>query len=253
MSFDEPVRSTGAVTVAFVAALGMECVSLRRQAGAAAWLVAQSGPGAERAGAAATRAVAAGARLLVSWGLAGSLDARVAPGTLVVPRRVVAQRAEPLAVDAAWHERAAALADEFELHAGDLLTTPAPLSSSAAKRAAAAATGAVAVDMESAAIAAAAAQARVPFIALRVVVDGLDDALPPNAERWIDERGERRLDTTLRAVASPRQWRALLTLAKRYRVASAALDRLARALATRPVLLKSGTDLFSENRSVPGS
>ena len=236
MSFDEPVRSVGAATVAFVAALGIECASLRRQARAAAWLVTQSGPGAERASAAAARTIDAGARLVISWGLAGSLDAGLRPGTLVVPRRVLSQGAGPLPVDAAWHARVAALADAFALHDGDLLTAPAALESPAAKRAAAAATHAVAVDMESAAIAAAAARARVPFIALRVVVDGLEDSLPPHAERWIDERGERRMATTLRAVVSPRQWRALLTLAKRYRVASGVLDRLAQALAARRVL-----------------
>jgi adenosylhomocysteine nucleosidase len=228
----------------------MECASLRRQAQAGAWLVVQSGPGAERAAAAAARAVEAGARLLVSWGLAGSLDERLEPGTLVAPRRVVAERAPPLTVDAGWHARVAGLADEFSLNAGDLLTVSAALESPAAKRAAAAA-GAVAVDMESAAIAAVAAGARVPFIALRVVVDGLADSLPPGAERWIDDRGERRMAPTLRAVASPRQWRSLLTLAKRYRVASGVLDRLAHALAARRLLTAPG-DGFSlpENRSL---
>ena len=68
---------------------------------------------------------------------------------------------------------------------------------------------------------------------LRVVVDGLEDALPPNAESWIDEQGRRRASAVLRAVVDPRQWRALLILAKRYRVASGVLDRLARALAAR--------------------
>ncbi len=113
---------------------------------------------------------------------------------------------------------------------------PAALESPAAKRAAAAATHAVAVDMESTAVAAAAARARVPFVALRVVVDGLDDALPPGAETWIDEHGNRRMTAALRAAVDVRQWRSLLTLAKRYRVASGVLDRLARALAAPHLL-----------------
>ena len=253
MSFDEPVRSVGVAPVAFVAALGIECASLRRQARAGTWVVSQSGPGTERASAAAARTIDAGARLVISWGLAGSLDAGLSPGTLVVPRRVLSPGAAPLTVDAAWHARVAALADEFVLHDGDLLTVPAALESPAAKRTAAAATRAAAVDMESAGIAAVAARARVPFIALRVVVDGLEDSLPPNAERWIDERGERRMSTTLRAVASPRQWRALLTLAKRYRVASAVLERLAQALAERRVLESGDRSIFAENKSVPVS
>jgi len=234
MSFDEPVRPDGAFTIGFIAALAIECASLRRhRSRAAPWLVVQSGPGAARAADGARRAIDSGAGLLVSWGLAGGLDAAVAPGTVLLPRRVVEQGAEPLLADAAWHARLSALAGDLDLEQGDLLTVPAALESPAAKRAAAAATQAVAVDMESAAVAAIAARARVPFVALRVVVDGLDDALPPGAEGWIDARGNRRVTAALRAAVDARQWRALLTLAKRYRVASLALDRLARALATR--------------------
>jgi adenosylhomocysteine nucleosidase len=238
MSFDEPARSSGAPKIGFVAALDVECASLRDQAPrAGSWLVVQSGPGAARAAAAAARAIDAGAGVLVSWGLAGGLDANVVPGTVVVPRRVLQHGAEPLAVDAVWHSRVAVLADEFPLEHGDLLTAPAALESPAAKRAAAAATGAVAVDMESAAIAATAARAGVPFVALRVVVDGVADALPQGAEQWIDERGFRRFTPTLRAVVTLRQWRPLLTLAKRYRTASTVLDRLAQALARRRLLI----------------
>src|SRR5688500_1471093 len=158
MSFDEPARSGGAPKIGFVAALDAECASLRKQAPrAGSWLVLQSGPGAARAAAAAARAIDGGAHLLVSWGLAGSLDAKLVPGTVVAPRRVLQQGAEPLTVDAVWHSRLTALADEFTLEHGDLLTAPAALESREAKRAAAMATRAVAVDMESAAIAGAAA------------------------------------------------------------------------------------------------
>lgn len=235
MSFDAPARSGKAIEIpkiGFVAALDVECASLRRQSTrAGTWLVVQSGPGPARAAAAAARAVEAGASVLVSWGLAGGLDLRLAPGTVVAPRRVLAQGAEPVAVDAGCHAAIAAVAGDVALELGDLLSVPSPLESPAAKSAAAAATGAVAVDMESAAIAAAAARARVPFVALRVVVDAADDALPPGVDRWIDERGHRRLVATLRAVVDLRQWRPLLELARRYRVASAVLERLALMLA----------------------
>jgi adenosylhomocysteine nucleosidase len=153
---------------------------------------------------------------------------------------VLADGQSPLAVDAAWHSRLAELARGLALDAGDLLSVAEPLESPAAKREAAKAVNAVAVDMESAGIAAVAARARVPFVALRVVVDGLDDALPPGAERWIDEQGRRRASAVLRAFVDARQWRALLTLARRYRVASGVLDRLASALAARQILGAGG-------------
>jgi adenosylhomocysteine nucleosidase len=247
MSFEKPVLADGGFTIGFVAALGIECTSLRRHLPAAAiWLVAQSGPGAARAGEAARRAAESGAGLLVSWGLAGGLGAAIAPGTVVLPRRVVAQDAEPLPVDAGWHARLAALQD-VTLDCGDLLTVPAALESPAAKHAAAAASGAVAVDMESAAIGSAAARAHVPFVAVRVVIDGCDDALPAGAERWIDESGNRRMTPAMRASLDPRQWRALLTLTKRYRVASRVLDRLARALAAPSLLGAPRAELRAGN------
>jgi adenosylhomocysteine nucleosidase len=235
MSFDEHARSGGAVQLGFVAALGVECASLLARAPRpGTWLVVQSGPGAQRAASAAARAIAGGAGALVSWGLAGGLHARLAPGTVVAPRRVLEQGGAAWPSDAAWRSRLAGAAEGLVFDYGDLLSVPAALESPAQKRAAAVATGAVAVDMESAAIAAVAARARVPFVALRVIVDAVDDALPPGAEHWIDEHGNRRAAAALRAAASFRQWRPLLTLAKRYRVASAALDRLAQALARLP-------------------
>ncbi|HET7609839.1 MAG TPA: purine phosphorylase [Gammaproteobacteria bacterium] len=244
MSFDEPVHRDGAFTIGFIAALALECTSLRRHSPRTErWLVVQSGPGAARAAAAASRAIEAGAQLLVSWGLAGGLGVGVAPGTVIAPRRVLAQGAEPLSVDPAWHSRLALLAADLGVHRGDLLTVAEPLESPAAKRAAAAATNAVAVDMESAGIAAAAAHARLPFVALRVVVDAVDDALPRGAADWVDEQGHRRKSAVLRAVVDARGWGALLTLARRYRVASGVLNRLAGALAAQPMLGAGGAAL----------
>jgi|GEM_PF-2536718 len=244
MSFDEPVRPDGAFTIGFIAALARECTSLRRQLPRAGrWHVVQSGPGAARAAAAASRAIDAGAGLLVSWGLAGSLSAGVAPGTVIAPRRILAEGEAPLAVDAAWHSRLAALADELAVDCGDLLTVAEPLESPAAKRAAAAASNAVAVDMESAGIAAAAARGRVPFVVLRVVVDGIDDALPAGAQDWLDEQGRTRAAAVLRAVVDVRQWRTLMNLGARYRVASGVLERLAHALAAPRMLGAGGVAL----------
>lgn len=234
MSYDQLARPGEAFKIAFVAALALECSSLRRQLPRApSWLVVQSGPGAARAARAAAQAIDGGARVLVSWGLAGGLSAALAPGAAVLPRRILSPSGESWNADAVWHSRVAALAVELGLECGDLLSVPAALESPAAKRSAAASTGAVAVDMESAAVAAAAARAGVPFLVLRVVVDGRDDALPAHSEQWIDEHGRTRFKAAVSAAANVRQWRVLLTLARRYRAASLALDRLARALAAR--------------------
>ena len=81
--------------------------------------------------------------------------------------------------------------------------------------------------MESAAIAAVAARAGARFVALRVVVDAAGDELPADIERWIDERGERRIGAALSAALNPKQWRGLWMLAQRYRAARRTLVRLA--------------------------
>jgi hypothetical protein len=87
--------------------------------------------------------------------------------------------------------------------------------------------GAAAADMESAAIAAVAARAGARFVALRVVVDAAGDELPADIERWVDERGERRIAAALSAALHPAHWRGLWMLAQRYRAARQTLARLA--------------------------
>lgn len=218
--------------IAIVAALEAECDSLHRAvARGAPWLVVQSGPGEARAAAAAERALAAGVAGFISWGLAGALDSGLAPGAIVVPRRVLRERGAPLAVTPEWQERLAACARAFVVSTGDVLTVQHALQSPRDKQAAGAATGAVAVDMESAAIAAVAARAGLPFAVARVIVDGAADALPSDAEQWVDERGARRLTPVLRAVMTPSQWPVLATLGRRFAVARRSLERFADALA----------------------
>lgn len=225
--------------VAIIVALSVEQASLRRlvRAGAGEVSVTQSGPGPARAADNARAALAGGAGALVSWGLAGGVDPRLGPGTVVVPRRVRAENGDAYAADVEWRAVIdGALRGELRVSDGDLLSVAEPLVTPAAKSAAAA-LGAVAVDMESAAIAAIAARARVPFIALRVVVDTASDVLPPAAVAWVDAGGDRRFAAALAAAFKPLQWRALWTLAQRYRAASRALDRAAALTAASRVLV----------------
>ena len=230
--------SPSAGRVAIIVALSVEQASLRRlvRAGARDLSVTQSGPGAERAAHHASAALAAGATALVSWGLAGGVDPSLGPGTLVVPRRVRAPDGTAYTTDAEWRAViAAALYPELTLCDGDLLCVAEPLATRAAKSAAAA-LGVAAVDMESAAVAAVAARARVPFVALRAVVDTARDVLPPAAVAWVDARGDRRFAAAFAAAMKPLQWRALLVLASRYRAASRALERAAALTAASRVL-----------------
>jgi adenosylhomocysteine nucleosidase len=218
-----------AATFAVIVALGVERAALRARDERDPPLgVIQSGPGPERAASAATAALASGASALLSFGLAGALRLELEPGAVLLPRRVRSAAGTSFDADPKWHAHLAAALREagFAPELDDLLSVPSAITT-VADKAKAAAKGAAAADMESAAIAAAAARAGARFVALRVVVDAAGDELPVDIERWIDERGERRIGAALSAALHPAQWRSLWMLARRYRVARRTLARLA--------------------------
>jgi nucleoside phosphorylase len=216
--------------LAILTALSVERATLprRNHPGIAIW---QSGPGEARAAAAAHAALASGAGALVSWGFVGALTADVACGTVALPRDLVARGGQRLACDRRWQAALAAeLAGNFVVDERPLLGSARVLVTPADKASSARASGAAVVDMESAAIAAAAAAAGARFAAVRVVVDTSADALPAGADRWIDERGNRRFAAALGAALAPRDWPVLWNLGRRYGTARAVLVRLAARL-----------------------
>lgn len=227
-----------------VAALTAEArtlgVSARRGVGFATTqdgiLVAVSGIGGTAAAAAARRLADAGATSLVSWGLAGGLDPALAAGTICLPTLVIAADGSRLATDHHWRELlAAAIAARRGVVGGSLLTSPRSIDDVAGKAAAFRETGAAAVDMESHAIAAVAASRKLPFIAIRVIVDTAHDALPDAvvaASSGGDVSSLRLLQELLR---SPRSIAPLLRLALRYRAARGALVAVARSGALAPL------------------
>jgi len=140
------------------------------------WL---SGMGAQAARAAAEGLCQHGATALVSFGVAGALDANLKPGDLVLPDIIHA--GEQLPVTTAWRNRLQQMlpADITTVN-GILANSTVPLTDEQAKRHLAQATGACAVDMESGAIAEVAAAAGIPFIAVRAIIDPLQFS-PPQA------------------------------------------------------------------------
>jgi len=227
-----------------VAALTAEArtlgVAARRGAGFATTregiLVAVSGIGGAAATVAARLLADAGATSLVSWGLAGGLDPALAAGTICLPSVVIAADGSRFATDHHWRELvAAAIAARRVVVNGSLLTAISSIDDVAGKAAAFHETGAAAVDMESHAIAAVAASRKLPFIAIRVIVDTAHDALP-DAVVAASSGGE---VSTLRLVRellrSPQTIAPLLRLALRYRAARGALLAVARSGALAPL------------------
>lgn len=217
--------------VAVIAALELEAAPLRRAFGAAGAAIRVSGPGAAAAARAAARALDDGADALVSWGLAGGLEPGAKTGSIVLPERLLSADGE-FTADRQWRLRfndaAAHLGQPL---GGPLFSADHVLTTAAEKAALRQRTGAVAVDMESSAVAAVAAAAGARFIAVRVIADGPEDALPERVEELVTPAGRTRLAGLLPLLLAPRQLGRLIRLGRQSRQARLVLRRLAASLA----------------------
>ncbi len=203
-------------------------------------LLAVSGIGCAAAARAARDLIEAGASALVSWGLAGALDPKLAAGTVCLPDEVLAADGTRFRTALRWRDPlAAVLAAKRPVAFGTLLTRATAIDSVAAKYETYRATGAAAVDMESAAVAQAAAGRGLPFIAVRVIVDTAADALP-RAVISASRAGQVHMGRiVLGLLMAPGDVAPLLRLARRYRRAIRSLEAAAGALAA-PAAAASG-------------
>jgi len=220
--------------VGIVAALTLESRPLGVLADGTLLIVSGVGMAAAREG--ARQLAAAGARALVSWGMAGALDPALLAGTLVLATEVVSPEGERSLTTRRWREQLAAAVAGHPLCCGRLLTTREPIRSTADKALAFRQTGAAAVDMESAAVAAVAADARLDFVVVRAIVDSAADTLP-RAVLDATPAGTRavHLATLLSSLArSPGELPGLIRLGSRYRSATRALAAVATSGALVP-------------------
>jgi adenosylhomocysteine nucleosidase len=188
-----------------------------------------SGMGPQAAMQAALTLVGAGARSLLSFGLAGALDPQLRAGAVLLPAAVTDGTGAVHRTCDAWRERLAMRAAAGTRdHGGTLLSVTEPLMTVYAKSEAWGRTHACAVDMESFAIGSVAMRKQVHFAVARVVIDTAADSLPPSVTRATDSRGglnyPRLVSGLLR---SPAEMLALLRLARRYRAAMGSLRQLA--------------------------
>lgn len=195
-------------------------------------LLALSGMGRGAAAAAAQALVDAGVTALMSFGMAGGLDPKLEPGSVVIPCELLSIDGARYAACRTWREQvAAAVSPMYPVSAGNLLSSPHAIATPADKAAAFRNTGAAAVDMESAAVAEIAAQRNLPFIAVRVIVDGAADALPRTV---VAASGAGRVQLARLIgglIFAPWEIGALLRLAQRYRLAMHSLRVIAAHLA----------------------
>ena len=193
-------------------------------------LLAVTGMGAVAAAEGARALVRAGVIALASWGLAGGLDPRLAPGAILLPYEVFSCDGLTVATSAPWRSRLSdAVQANHPLATGRLLSSPNAIGSPREKARLFEQTGAAAVDMESVAVGQVASTCAVALIAVRVIVDGARDALPRAVTAAADQAGHLRLGLLIGSLArAPADLPPLLRLAWRYRTASRSLARVAR-------------------------
>jgi hopanoid-associated phosphorylase len=131
-------------------------------------------------------AVSAGAEAIVSFGIAGALNAHLTAGDWVVATGVMSGR-RAIETDPEWSRRLAQRLPGAEL--GDIATVAAPVLLPMNKRRLCLDTGAIAVDMESFQAAALAEELGVPFAAVRVIADPMHREIPPAARLGLQADG----------------------------------------------------------------
>lgn len=221
-----------------VAALPAEVRCLADQPAAAGSLVRLQGDtlvqlcglGTERARLAAEFLVERGATCLLSWGCAGGLGPAISPGSLVLPKTVIALDQSTFSTDSAWHSRLfSRLNAHLDLHTEPLVQSSEVLKSPAEKAAFFEDYGAIAVDMESASVAQVANELSLPFVAIRAVSDPRDAFLPASALAALDESGSFRPIRFLWKLARrPGEIPLLVNLRRNFRAAQATLAKVVR-------------------------
>lgn len=190
-------------------------------AGAGVTVIAGGGDAAALAR--ALDAAAATSRALISFGIAGGLDAELRPGVWRVASRVIGPGGSVHEADAAWRAR---LSRDLGVPLVPFAGVDAPLAGTVEKRTLHAACGAVLVDMESHVVAAAAARHGLPFAAVRVVADPAERQLPHAATVGMRSDGRVDLPAVLRSLArDPGQVPGLIRTARDARAAFAGLFR----------------------------
>jgi len=193
-------------------------------------LLLVTGTGAERARAGATKLLEYEVRSLLSWGIAGALDASLQPGDVVLPETVIRDSGTYL-TNPEWRQRLHLYMQKnnFKVSSGALVQADTILATPEAKAHMHYTSGAAASDLESAAIAAVACDANIDYMAIRAISDDAATAIPDVVIKHTDHYGEPVLpDFIFGLLRGPHQIKPLIVLAQGFRKARKSLTRLAR-------------------------
>ena len=167
-----------------------------------------------------------GAPLIVSAGVCGALDPRLAPADLVIPERVIDARGASYSISASHHHEVLSRLTTPAC-TDPLITANRVVATTEAKAALFASSGAAAVDMESATIVARAARSGYPALVVRAISDDSRQSLPPELVGLVDSEGRLRVARALAlTVTRPMTLPSVLELGRRTRRALRAVARV---------------------------
>ncbi|MGE5838575.1 MAG: purine phosphorylase [Deltaproteobacteria bacterium] len=189
-----------------------------------------SGMGPARAARTSRALLEGGATALLSWGSAGGLASKVFPGSLILPKTVIASDQSLYHVDTSWHQRLCnRLKGHVDFHTEPLVESSRVVRTPAEKATLFRETGAIGVDMESAAVAAVAQEARVRFMAVRAVADATETTVPESTLNAVDEFGGLNFLKLIQGLAKdPTELLALVRMARNFRAAQRGLAAVLR-------------------------
>lgn len=188
-----------------------------------------AGTGATQAQVAAETLLGENVSALLSWGSAGALHSKLSPGDLVLPKTVIYPNRGIFSTDDQWHNRLLTrLAKQLEVFTEPLAQSLGLLKNRAEKLDFVKQNQALAVDMESASLAEAADEANLPFMAIRAIVDPLEQDMPTSVLWVINARGRLRPLHLLASLARrPANLLLLIQLRRNYLAARTTLTTVA--------------------------
>ena len=162
-----------------------DCIFINEQT-----LLCCSGAGPKNAATASQLLVDKGAKRLISWGCAASLDQQLKPGDLVLPEQLHSESKLSLLIDSPWLSHTKLTLADLKANTGSLTESSVIVAESIAKQEIHQQTKAVALDMESIAVAQTAKQHNISVIVIRCIADPVDMSLPRAVSYALDNQGD---------------------------------------------------------------